>query len=186
MVRSMTAGMATVLAGRELRPINLVELLLDSGAIRLWTGIGDLSWDSKTWTGAGDLLSIGQVEETTEIRAVAQQFTLSGVALSNVSLVLNEEYQGRAVTMWFALLDDITGAVTGDPFIQFAGQADVMAHEDHGETSTILLTVEHRLAALARVNIRHYTPSDQQQDYPTDLGFDDTVNTSEEIIWGFV
>ena len=65
-----------------------------------------------------------------------------------------------------------------------AGRMDTMSWSE-GETATVSLTVESRLADLERPRARRYTDSDQQAEYPGDLAFQYVQSLVEkEITWG--
>ncbi len=59
MVRSLTSQMQTVSEAEVVNLFYLIDFEFDSGTVRLWTGLGDLVWNSETYTGAGNILSIG-------------------------------------------------------------------------------------------------------------------------------
>ena len=61
------------------RPIILTEFDFGETVDRAWSGIGQLSWDSKIWYGAGNLGKVSTVEETTELKATGASFQLSGI-----------------------------------------------------------------------------------------------------------
>ncbi|MGB2046289.1 MAG: hypothetical protein ACPHUD_11190, partial [Porticoccaceae bacterium] len=61
MSRTLSTAMQAVATAELVRPIYLVDLEFASGSIYLWSGLGDLSFNSNTYIGAGDLLSIGAV-----------------------------------------------------------------------------------------------------------------------------
>ncbi len=188
MARTLTAGMVTEVTAASLQPILLVKLAFDSADLNLWTGIGNLSWGGSpadVYTGAGDLLSFSQIEETDHLKAVGLTATLSGIPSSLIAIALAEDYMGRAVTVWFGALDS-AGALVTDPFKIFAGLIDTMPIEDGGETATIQVTAENRLARLEESRSRRYTPDDQAIDYPSDKGLDFVValNDGRKIIWG--
>lgn len=186
MARSLTAGVVTEVTGDSLAPILLVKLEFDSGDLNLWTGIGDLVFDGDTYTGAGDLLAFSPIEETDELKAVGLTATLSGIPSSLISIALAEDYMGRPVSVWFGVLSGDPPALVADPVKVFAGLIDTMPIEDAGETATIQVTMENRLARLEESRARRYTPEDQAIDYPGDLGLDFVValNDGREIVWG--
>jgi len=68
MSRVLSSGMQAVAIADVVRPIFLVRMVFDSGEspneLNLWSGVGDLSYDSETYTGVGDLLRISSVTET--------------------------------------------------------------------------------------------------------------------------
>jgi hypothetical protein len=170
MPRALTTNFVAAVTAGVVRPALLVEAIFDSGPLRLWTGLGDLTWNGVTWTGAGQLLGIEPVEETAAIQANGTRITLTGIPSSLVALALAEPYQGRIVRVYLALLDD-NFAVIADPDALFTGRADVMSIEDGAETCAITMSVESRLIDLQRARARRYEHEDQQIDYPGDLGF---------------
>ena len=107
----------------------LVHFALDSGAVRFWSGIGDLVWEGNTCVGAGGLGSVGTVEESTSIHAAGAAFKLSGIPSSLVAIALAEHYRGRSCTMWLAFFD-AAGARIVDPVQVFSGRVDVMQTTD--------------------------------------------------------
>ncbi len=189
MARTLTAGMVTEATGDSLQPVLLVKMEFDSASppdqLRLWTGIGDLTFNSQVYTGAGDLLSFSPIEESDDLKAVGLTGTLSGIPSSIIAIALATDYMGKPVTVWFGALNS-SGALIADPFIIFAGLIDTMPIEDAGETATIQVTAENRLARLEESRSRRYTPEDQAIDYPGDLGLDFVValNDGREIVWG--
>src|SRR4051812_39948040 len=119
-MRDLNASTGDALAGRQLCPVLLVELEFGSGALRLWTGAGDLVWDERgTFTGSGGLLAVGEIEEAIDLRAPGVSLELSGVPQSLVQMASEEDWQGRAARIWQAVLDD-AGAFVGEPFCVFS------------------------------------------------------------------
>ncbi len=185
MVRSLTAGMVTEVTATSLQPILLAKMEFDSADLNLWTGVGDLVFSGDTYTGAGDLLSFSNIEETSNLRAVGMTAVLSGIPSSIITIALAEDYMGRAVTIWFGALNS-SGALVADPEPIFAGLIDSMPIEDAGNTATIQIQAENRLARLEESRVRRYTPEDQAIDYSGDLGLDfvATLNDGRDIVWG--
>jgi hypothetical protein len=185
MPRGLTASLETATLAATVAPIMLIEALFDSGATRLWTGLGDLAWNSQTWTGAGSLLGIADVQETAEIRATGVDVTLTGVPSTLVSLALSEPYQGRVCNIWLGALDTATLALIADPYLLFAGRMDVMTLEEGAETATITLSVESRLIDLDVSRERRYEHQDQLVDASTDRFLEYTTTLIDaQIVWG--
>ena len=183
MARSLTGGLTTEVTASSLTPIFLMEASF-STPLRLWTGIGDLVWDSKTWTGSGDLVGISTIEETAQLKAPAVTFTLSGIPSSLISLALTEDYQGRDCKVYLAALTS-SGAVVSDPYLIFQGLMDVMEMTEDGSNALFKLTVENQLVALERSNVHYYTSQRQKLDYSADEGFDLVVSLQDkEVVWG--
>ena len=59
MNRNATAAFVAALSDQDLRPVIFFEGEFASGWVRLWSGLGDVSWNGRTWSGAGSLLGIG-------------------------------------------------------------------------------------------------------------------------------
>lgn len=184
MSRTLTSAMQTVATADVVRPITLVELEFDGGSSLFWSGFGDLSWDSKTWTGAGTLMTIGGIEESSELKAIGTNISLSGLPSDIVSLALTEDYQGRGATIYLGALDE-SGDVIADPVIVFSGRMDVMSIEESGDTAQINISIENRLIDFERTKVRRYTDQDQKIDYPSDKGFEFVVAIqNKELTWG--
>lgn len=185
MVRSLTTDFKTELTATRKEPIFLFEGLFDSGALRLWTGYGDISWDSKTWSGSGNLASISPVEETTDIQAPGVAFKLSGIPSAILALVDGEDYQGRTCSLWLGFLDS-DGDVIADPYEVFRGLMDVMEDVEDGITATVTLRAENALVDLERPVERRYTPEDQKLVDADDTFFDYVADLQERPIVGKV
>lgn len=184
MARDITAGFQGAVVGAVLHPILLIEAYFDSGTMRLWNGIGDLSYGGETYYGAGSLIAVSQITETRNIEARGATLSLSGIPTTFLSLALSEDYQDRKVVQRLALLDD-TGAIIADPYTIFSGKMDVMQITDGGDTATIVVSAENDLIALKRPNERRRTPEDQKLKYTGDTFFDGVAKLQDaEIVWG--
>ena len=149
MSRTVPAALLTALDGDEVEVFYAVDLAFDSGNMRLWTGYGDKTINSQTYTGTGDLLTIDGLEEASDLSARGTTLTLNGLDSSIISYALTEEYQGRLVTIYWGVGNNTVEV--------FSGYMDKMTIQDAAESATISLTVESRLIALERPNIRRYT-----------------------------
>ena len=149
MSRTVPAALLTALASDEIEVLYAVDLAFDSGNLRLWTGYGDKTINSQTYQGTGNLLAIDGLEEASDLSARGTTLTLNGLDTSIISYALTEEYQGRLVTIYWGV-----GSETVEVF---SGYMDKMTIEDSSESATISLTLESRLIALERPNIRRYT-----------------------------
>lgn len=169
MARSITAGLRSHLTATRLMPVFLTKLEFDSGNLNLWTGWGDLVWNSTTFTGAGDLLKLTKIVETAQIKAAGMEFQLSGQNDQLIELAQNEEYQDRPVSIWFGVIAESVGLVP-DPYLVLKGFMDVMTIEDMGSSANFILSCENRLVDLERAREYRYTPEDQAIFYPGGQG----------------
>ena len=129
----MLAGVtAAGLAGAALRAALLVALDFASGWLRLWSGLGPLTWNGAAFTGAQGLLGLSAIEESSDTRAAGFNLSLSGIPAAvtlpdgrNLLDAIRDEeaYQGRAALLWYALLDE-DGAFIGAPVRLARGRMD--------------------------------------------------------------
>jgi len=179
MSRTVPAGILTALAQSNVEPFYAVEFLLDSGAIRLWTGYGDRVIDGETYTGSGNLLSISGLEEVADLSAKSINISLSGMPGSIVSLALQEPYQRRKCRVLWGVRD------VADFVEVFSGSLNKMTIEDSAETGTISVLVDSKLVELEKASNRRYTSENQKARYPSDTFFDYvTAIQDAEILWG--
>ena len=184
MSRTLSTEMQAVATAELVRPIYLVDMEFSSGSIYLWSGMGDLTYNSNTYLGAGDLLSIGAIQETAELTANGATVTLGGIKQSLLTLARDEPYQGRPLIIRLGAFDE-NGDLIASPVILFSGFMDIMTIADSGDTSTITVTVENKLIAFQRTAVRRYTAEDQKIEHPTDKGFEFVAKIQEkEIVWG--
>jgi hypothetical protein len=180
--RSLTGAMATALAGSGIAPVMFIELNFASGYVRA-TNLGfDIPWNGFNWLGAGYVGSIDAIVETEEVRSNGITFTLSGIPTALIASALGEQYQSRSANVWF-------GAVAGEalvasPVLVFPGKMDNMQLV-FGDTASIRVTAENRLADFERPRIRRYNHEDQIAQYPADLAFQYVPQMVEKsLYWG--
>lgn len=185
MSRGMTAAMETAAQSGDAKVAYIVKIDTDGGEVRVWTGIGDLTFQSQVYTGVGTLGSISDVSESTDLSANGIRLTLSGIPTSIISTAFNDVRQGREVSVWFAMLDIATNAIIADPELIFSGETDAVFINEGAETSTVSVNAEHRLIRLEKKNPRRYTDQDQKQRFPTDRGFEHVAGLQDrELTWG--
>jgi hypothetical protein len=183
-MRSLSSQMQSVSQAKVLRPILLVDMLFDSGAVYLWNGNGTLTNNSNAYIGVGELISLGTISEKTDLTATGVSITLSGVKQSLLSISLSEPYQNREVIVRVGAMNE-SGDVIADPVVMFQGKMDVMTIQDDGNLATITVQCESKLLQLDRANLRRYTAEDQKIDYPADTALDFMAKIQEVAIpWG--
>ncbi|MBI3936760.1 MAG: hypothetical protein HY323_07265 [Betaproteobacteria bacterium] len=184
MTRGLTAGMVTELTASARSIALLVETEWSSGYVRLWSGLGTLSWDGKSWTSAAGLIGVQPAAETLRVEAAGAVFTLNGLTTSLLSAALSQARQGMPVNAWLAFLDS-TGAVIADPYQWYGGRMDVPEIEHRGDGGTLTVNTESRLAILQRAPGGRYTDEDQQARYAGDLGYEYVASLANATFaWG--
>ena len=184
MSRVLSNAMKEMAVAKVVRPIFLVHMVFDSSQLNIWSGIGDLSFDSVTYTGLGDLLSISEIKETSDISATGISVSLSGVKTSLIAVAKDQDYQGRELTVRLGAFNE-SGSLIADPVIIFSGFMDTMTIAEAGAYSSITIAVENKLVAFERAKVRRYTAEDQKIEYPADKGFEFVTSiVQKEIFWG--
>lgn len=183
MSRGLSAGMLTQVGSANVTPILLFYGEFASGTVRMWSGIGDLSWDSQTWLGAGSLVQVSNIEETSEIKASGIVVTFNGIPADLLSLVLSDVRQGALGKVWLGFLS--SGSVVATPWLIFEGRIDTPVINEEAETCSIAITYESRLIDLSRPRTARYTDQDQKREFPGDLGMEFVLALQDkEIPWG--
>lgn len=174
MSRIVPSSILTALAHGEIEPFYAIELDLDSGPLRVWTGYGDRTIDGQTYTGGGDLIGIDGLEEVADLSAKQVTLTLSGMPASFVSMALQEPYQRRKARILWSV-KSIPGVVTvaSTDFVEvFNGSLNEMTIEDGPESGTIQVTVDSKLVELERASNFRYTSESHKARHPNDTFFD--------------
>jgi len=206
-MRDISTAISDILNGSSLTPFFAITMVLDSGTINMWTGIGDLVTDTATYSGVGTMLDIGQIDETAEMSASGATVVLSGIPSSMLSLALDEQYQGRVATIMFGVTSftasswAISNGFWNDAKVWldseiwydsnyqimdvFSGYLDQMNISESSDTCTISVSIESKLIDLERPRIFRYNSASQKSLYPSDLGFDFVESLqNKQFTWG--
>jgi len=184
MSRTISPAVLAELSAGVVRPAIFFESAFPSGVLRLWSGLGPITWAGQTWTGAGTLLAVSPIEETTDVVAGGTTVTLSGVPTDLVSLVIADAQQGAPGRLWIGMLS-AGGAVIADPVAWFTGRLDVPTISDGANTCTITVTYESRLIDLGRARQWRWTDESQKALYPGDRGLEYVTTIQDrQIVWG--
>jgi hypothetical protein len=188
--RALSAAMLAAIDAGTVRPFVLYEgEYLSGGAtayLRLFTGVGTLSWDGKDWTGGRDLLAISPIRESTSLEAIGFSVRLSGLPADKLSLFLQSMRKNKAGRLWLGFFD-AAAVVIVDPYPQRRGRFDVapITRDPGSGTVTIEARYEGPLARLLIPIERHYTHEDQQLRLAGDKGFDQVEALQDtQDLWG--
>lgn len=180
MTRTVPAAIATALQQKVVQPFFAVEMLFDSGALRIWSGVGNRTVAGQTYTGAGNLISLESLEETGDLSAKTATVKLSGLESAIIAYALTEPYQNRIARIYFGCVD-----VAGLEVEVFSGVMNTMEIEDGGETANIKLTIDSKLIELEKISGLRYTRESLQTQYSGDTFFNWTAGLADrEIVWG--
>jgi hypothetical protein len=145
MARTIDASLLTEILARSKRPALFAWFDFQSGAVRVWNGIGSITWGGNTYTGLGDLGSISPVKESADLRANGMAFTLSGLNSSMLTIVLAETYNRRECALWLGALNS-SGALVSDPLKIFAGRMASPGVSLGAESASITIRAESKIA----------------------------------------
>lgn len=110
--------------GPEAREVvHLVELAYWDGATEQIVRLTDASQDldlsvdggatTPTWVGTGVFISIGDVDESSDLDAPGVDIVFDGVNQSIISVIANNQFRGRPIKLWRVWLDSETGEMAG-------------------------------------------------------------------------
>lgn len=204
-MRDISPEMEAALHAPNVQPVLMAELYFDSATVRLWSGIGTLTWNGNDFTGGGNLISISEIQESQGLEAKGMTCTLTGIPSNIIGTVLLENQRGRPFRLYLGvvsinnnvLLEDGDYVLTEDggnvllentlvdiPYRIFSGLMDTMEIIDTGETSLVNLNVESIMIVGQRNKVRRYTAEDQKKYYPNDKGLDFIASLQDkEIVW---
>lgn len=173
-MRTLTADFQTHATAATNRPILLFEGVFASSTLRLWTGVGDLSWNAQTWLGNGWLGIPEGGEERDEVEAIDLTVPLAGVPASVLALVLGDQKQGAAGSLYIGFLD-ANGAVVADPYLWWQGKYSHAEIREGGDGADVALSYETHLVDFDRQREFRWTREGQQFWFAGDKGFDYVV-----------
>lgn len=182
MSRTITAATKTASEGEHVIIIALADFDFTSGTIYVTSAPYKVPFNGQDYIGLGIFGKVSPVEEGAEQKAYQLAFELSGVNNALISTTLNEDYQGRACNLYFALLDDDYQLID-DPVLVFAGLMDTMDIKA-GKEATITLVANSRLARWEQPVHHRYNNAAQQANFAGDKGLEFMEQMIEkEIIW---
>jgi hypothetical protein len=168
------------LLGNRIAIALLVELQLTQ-PVRVTTARDSIVWNGGTFIG-GRQTGVDPIKEQGG-EVIGMAFTLSGVPTEYLSLALQEQIQGKLVTMWFCLMNPDTQAIV-DVMELWRGTLDQMPINQGPATATIKVTAEHRGITFSRPRGLKYTDADQQRLFSGDRALEFIVSqATHQDVW---
>lgn len=184
MSRTVDGDFLVEITAARFAPATFAFLDFQGGAVRVWDGVGSITWGGNTYVGLGYLGAISPIEESADTRANGIVLSVSGVPSSLIATVLGDNYNRREVSVWIGALDAV-GALVADPELAFTGKMNNVDFDKGEKSSVIRIHAESRLVDLLRPRERRYTHEHQQIDYPGDLGLEYMARAqSTPLQWG--
>tara|TARA_R110000772_G_scaffold53148_1_gene121629 strand:+ start:75 stop:710 length:636 start_codon:yes stop_codon:yes gene_type:complete len=161
-----------------------VKAEFDTDDILIWSGTGDITINTETYTGAGSLLSVGNSEDTTELKSSGMNISISGMDSTVLNYALTESYQNRPITVFLGYLMGGTNEVAGTLTL-FKGRMTTLTINDTPVGAGINISAESRLVDLDRPSNFRYTKESQNFLHSGDTGFNRVASLQDkEIVWG--
>lgn len=184
MARALTSGFISAITAANCAPFYVFEGEFSASTLRLWNGLGDLSWNSQTWLGNGWLQAIEGGEESIEVEVNDLTVVLSGVPASAMSLVLGSQKQGGLGKVWIGMMDS-DGAIIADPYLRWQGYYSHADIEHAPEETLLRLYYDSPLVGIDRPNEGRWTHDAQQRLFDGDKGFEYVIAAANwNWTWG--
>lgn len=183
MSRGLTNAQKTAATGRHRQVAILIEMLFDSGALRLTNAPWDVVVGADTYY---------RINRPSYIRALSEsvgsmeglEFGLSGINTGIVDIAGLEPAKGREVNLYKVYLGADSNQAIGSPVLYWVGRIRSMPIVETNSEASITVQVEHYDAQLSRPAPLRYNNADQQRLYPGDLGCEFAEELAEKkIVW---
>jgi len=182
MPRVINASTISALQSDQIRMCHLVQIDFEP-VLQITDNFRQVVYDGDTFLPGGHLLTIGDVQETEELRVGSLQIGLSSVNRAYLSIFLNIDYLNRRVRIWNAILDN-GGEIIGDAIPTFDGEVTGFGVADNRNSSTITVSCASHWADFERKAGRLTNNNSQQYYFPNDTGFRFAAESVKDIKWG--
>lgn len=184
MPRGLSAPFIAAMTSPTCRPAYLFEGVFSEYTMRLWSGVGDLSWGGYTWSGNGWLQGFEGAPETDDLSDVSLGVQLSGLPETVINIILSGSRQGATGKRYLAFLN-ANLSLAADPYLLFQGELDYPTLEEAAADSHIALKYVTSLTKNTRRKEFRFEPETQKLFYPGDAGFNFITATLEwSGFWG--
>lgn len=169
MPRNLTSNVIAQLTASSVIPALFFDGIFGGSHIYLWSGVGDISWNSQTWNGNGYLQFPSGGTETIHSDSESMTLELMGVPSTLISAIFSAN-TGELGKLYFGFLDT-SNAVIADPYLYYQGLFDHAEILEDSNQSSIAVVYESRVSDFNRVREFRYNTQSQAIFYPSDLGF---------------
>lgn len=169
-------------SARHSTVVPMVELLFDSGTLRLALGGLPVEHEGITWAATGALATLQTSQESAD-GTEGMAFEMSGLSPDIVTLAAAEPYRGRIFRLLEQWLDDDLQPVA-PPRVEWIGRLTALAVEESDGKAVVSGSAEHYEADLRRPRSLRYTGAEQQRRFPGDTGLDGVEQMTEiKLVW---
>jgi len=185
MTRELSPTSFALVAEQNISFAVLLELEFASGPVRLWSGVGDLSFGGKTWVGTGQLGSLSGVTEATDLSDTVIRARLSHIDAALMPEVVAEVTEGDPVGCPFAIFlaffepdGSVKNAVTLTS--GFIDAVELAA----GEAGALTLDLVTEGGQMARSRFYRLSDAHQKKLFPGDRGLEFVSNLDSAVAIG--
>tara|TARA_R100001377_G_scaffold85210_1_gene70802 strand:- start:1847 stop:2401 length:555 start_codon:yes stop_codon:yes gene_type:complete len=180
--REIHADVITELAKDSFQMAHLILIDFET-PIYITECISDIIFDGNTYASSGALQGISAVTETTEVQVGAVSLTLSGVSQEYISILLNNAYIDKQVTISRVLMDPYL-QIIGTPILMYDGRITNFAINDTMETSNVTITAASHWSDFNKKSGRRTNHNSQQIFFNGDKGFEFAPKIMRDLKWG--
>lgn len=181
MPRGLSTEIKAAIAAGTVHPVYLAYFDFDGGAVRTWTGEGDLSYDSETWNGSGIVTLWPTITESIDLVANNITIELSGNASYAVDIVDPDVYRARTCEIYIGFVASDGSLPSTNVYKVFSGRMAVVGFVEDGEADGYSVTVESRLVDLQKIKVSRYTHQSQLQRFAGDKGLEYAGNAQTSL-----
>ena len=182
MSRSLNASVITEIAKESVTMCHLIKMSLST--VQYMTDAAfDIPYDGNTYTSSDYFLSMGSVEESSDVRVGSINIELSSVGQSFTSAFLSNPYIGKQVIIYRAFLNS-TGGIIGVPVVIYDGRIDGFDMNETATTSSLSVSVASHWSDFEKKAGRYTNSNSQELFFSGDKGFEFAANTVKDIKWG--
>jgi hypothetical protein len=182
MTRGLTTAELAEANNQASMVIPLLEIMFDSGALRLALGAHAVTSGGLTWVATGNLVQLEAVNESAD-STEGMNFTLNGLDAGIIALAAYEPYRGRIFRLYEQWVNSAYIAVA-PPRVEWMGRLASLAIDEQNGKCNVSGSAEHYDADLQRARVLRYNDSDQKRLYPGDTGFSRVEAMTEvTLVW---
>ena len=156
-------------------PVEFIEAAFAdaSGApapVRIWTGIGDRTWNGVLWTGVGNAIELAPIPAASAVDGQRAWSVSIPADATMIAAIATARTHGRLARLWLGWLDANGNLI--DPVLMTTVVIDEIVVEDTSDQAVIRITCVDTIDDLDRPRLRRLSPETQAQIDPTDRGMD--------------
>lgn len=146
------------------------------------SGVGrTYTYSGNDYTGVGQFGDISSFDEDSDMTPARLKLSLSGIPYNLNNVLRNEEYQNRAVYIYYAILDNNDNIVR-NPILVFKGVTGNVTIS-YGTSAKIDLDVINQLTLWNKTQNWRYNNQTQQRLYAGDTGLQYVTSAQKGVTW---